>query len=368
MVMSKVWTPKSPEELRKLFESKVLKKPANPWFWFTFQKFRGKHLDDILKNSGDRTLLTRDLEDLRDDYEEIEEKIKESKGESRDYQTNDKRWEVFSLLLAQEAAKDPEVKSFWEDLGKPVEDVEGWINEHRAEEIAEDKGYETLDCPDYEGNADRIIRIPIPQEEEEEEVSPLFELKQLAQKLERDYGWREYQAVHFLLTKRPPRRVFAGRAWPLPDLGRVFLEVSPVLLPREVSQLYQLIRRDYQQPSEVPQAEEYASKGYYIFHQRYPWLDRVCLEVSPLLSTGAVSQLYQEILRNHGVKRSRSFKPKTYELILFVATEGEGKTWNERRMIWNDRHRGKDRFGSAEVMRKSYHRAVKTLRKQIFKR
>ena len=194
------------------------------------------------------------------------------------------RQDVISRLLATEAARDEEVRSFREYVlrgseVKPV-GVDGWIK-RQAEKDGPAKLWLTVPVPtgtkvrsfttfatteppltiSEEKPAILIQRRYLSyisllvgmDEDPTREVATaeggvLERLRQLSEALARRYGWNEALATNFVLTGEAPLVPSVEIRWSVPSnfttLARISLTVDPALSPREVADHYRRIRAE----------------------------------------------------------------------------------------------------------------------------
>ncbi|MBA2275022.1 MAG: sulfotransferase [Actinobacteria bacterium] len=150
------------------------------------------------------------------------------------------RKEMFSFLLAHEAAKDPEVTSFRGDiLGDRLLSLDhspAWIAE-QAQKDGAGRPDQTLE---YLGGSASPLRQPT------NEGGVLERLGLLSSKLAEMYGWDRSQASTFVLTGLSPiasniRTTTVGGV-PLSSTSRIVLEVNPAVTPRQLSKHYKRAR------------------------------------------------------------------------------------------------------------------------------
>jgi Sulfotransferase family len=150
------------------------------------------------------------------------------------------RQEVMSLLIAKEAANEPDVAAFRErSLGNrllTLDEVATWMSKQ--------------DTEDREGARADILEFlgtdPWPLRHRATEGGVLDSLRLLSSRLARIYGWQPFQASTFVLTGVPPsiaaiRSQVVGGI-PLSSTTRIVLDVDPAATPRDVVQQYSRVR------------------------------------------------------------------------------------------------------------------------------
>jgi hypothetical protein len=113
----------------------------------------------------------------------------------------------------------------------------------------------------------------------------LERLRQLCERLAKQYGWAEAQATTFVLTGEAPlisTITHNLKERELPSLTRIVLEIDPTLAPKEVGEYYRRIRQEV---------------------------------------VGA---------------RHREMTDKHLQLALFAAMRPDGETWAKRMAEWNE--------------------------------
>jgi hypothetical protein len=257
---------------------------------------------------------------------------------AQDYTPRD---EAVSRLVAEEAASDPEVRAFRRDPAHALpeqllawDELQAWLEEARSRDghagvpLPHSGALRTWWLPEvpvpdvYDKDVDRALRDPhapdlptiavqVAPDQWRAQVSwrrlwygtpgnagrealqtyvggQLDRLRQLSERLARQYGWTEAQAAVWVLTGIPP--LIAGASAEakerptIPALSRITLHLDPTLSPREVAERYRQIRQ-------------------YFMGKRY-----------------------------------RPLSGKHLQLALFAAQQPTG-TWAERMAQWNQEHR-----------------------------
>jgi hypothetical protein len=147
---------------------------------------------------------------------------------------------VMSSLVAEEAAKEPDVVAFrQQQLGDRLlrlDEVATWIAKQGVEDGEGRRG----DILEYVGSDPWPLRHPAT------EGGVLDSLRSLSSRLARIYGWQPFQASTFVLTGVPPLiagiRSEAIGGIPLSSTTRIVLDVDPASTPRDVMQHYSRVR------------------------------------------------------------------------------------------------------------------------------
>jgi len=254
----------------------------------------------------------------------------------------DRRWELISKILAEDAQEYPLVRRFRTRhlQGRLVnpEEVEAWI-ETTAEEDGPPTRWLTLPCPSHHtlpGRPDgsTVVEPPLVVRELtgglREEVKTLSwvgnqghvrrkpvaatgvlnGLRVLAAHLARRYGWHQASCTTHVLTG-----------------------VVPPLSPMRYEVSY------------------YGGSIY----QRA----RIRLEVDPEVSPSRLVDVYRKVRRRVRPRRRRPLSPKIADLVSFTLGHPE-TTWKERTKIWNKEH-PKWRYTHASNLSRDFHRAVRAL-------
>lgn len=254
----------------------------------------------------------------------------------------DKRWQLISKILAEDAQEYPLVRRFrrehlQERLLEPQE-VEAWI-EDSAQEDGPPTRWLTLPCPPKHTLTTRpdgsvVVEPPLFVKELshglKEEVrllswvggqgwvrrkavaaaGVLNTLHELAVHLARRYGWHEAKCTTFVLT------------------GQV-----PVLSPIRY-------RVSYHGGSVYERA-------------------RIRLEVDPGVSPDRLVDVYRKVRRGVSPRRRRPLSPKIADLVSFILGHPAG-SWEARRKIWNEEHPDW-RYDHRRSFSRDFHRAVASL-------
>lgn len=234
------------------------------------------------------------------------------------------RSEAVSILIAQEASKDEDIRLFRaEVLGDTLltlEEVDAWIQQQVQKEgpptawlevpLSQTKTNEyfqmkignalavslSLEIPaeqirQMRGIRGHILRYTVPDDEWERSVAVLIggvleRLQQLSEQLENLYAWPQAQATTFILTGNMP--------W-----------VSPF--------------------------------SYTLRRNSYPLLNRIILEVDPMVLPKVVTRSYSNLRKEMTPRRPRGLTEKHMQLALFASKHPNGK-WAEKMELWNKEH------------------------------
>ncbi len=227
--------------------------------------------------------LLQDFGGLRSSGIQRPRTVASSKRQGGDTSSIDRK-EVISRLLAAEAGRNEEVRSFRREvLGdamlKPV-GVDGWINRQarkdgppsrwltvpvpKGTEVKSSATYATTEPPLTISEETPAILIQrqylsyisclVPMDEDPTCEVPTAEggvlerLRQLSEALARQYGWDGALATNFVLAGEVPLvpSVEIRGSYPsnFRTLARISLTVDPALSPREVADHYSRIRRE----------------------------------------------------------------------------------------------------------------------------
>ncbi len=201
---------------------------------------------------------------------------------------------VLSLLVAEEAAQDMEVQAFRKKVlgGQylPSHKVTNWLQEKAREDepatwwvkdypIPSDQlVHHIIAITTSEGDTQHKLELHIPQpplalgmnvplsecltfrflfyrepgSEEIKEIptamnGTLEALRQLSERLAKEYAWTAADATLFVLTNHPPEiRPLTSTSQPkqLPALSRIVLTIDPALSPQEVAEHYRQLRQE----------------------------------------------------------------------------------------------------------------------------
>lgn len=154
------------------------------------------------------------------------------------------RQEVMSLLVANEAAIEPDVLAFRErELANrllTLDEVTDWVSKQEAEDAVNDGEGRRADTLEYLGVDPWPLRQPTV------EGGVLDTLCSVSSMLSRVYGWQRCQASTFVLTGLPPmmdaiRSQTVGGV-PLSCTTRIVLDVDPAVTPSELMKHYSRVR------------------------------------------------------------------------------------------------------------------------------
>lgn len=306
------------KDVRRKVEG-TLRRKVSEFHWQLLVK---DHYLDEYEQTGDLQLLIDRIRDLEKIEEESRGTHRETKDTTERIVEPDERLVYLARIWAVEAAELPEVVRFREKyLGGTLlrfEDMEEWIEATRkadgpgslwftlalrAEYIVREEGrlprlrdlLEALSNLPPDMLDQFVLRTPgetldyaVPQDEWVRRVpiqhdGVLYRLKQLAQSLERRYGWTEAAAVVFVLTGITP--------W-------------------------------------IPKATV-TTQG--VYHSP---TQRITLKVDPRMSADEVREVYAEARSSVFKGRDRPMSKKHLELALFLV-KNPRHTWREMASIWN---------------------------------
>jgi len=159
------------------------------------------------------------------------------------------RREALSVLFAQLASKDREVKNFREKVLNSkfplaAKKVENWLkSQDKEDEKNAGESPERGERIDYFVPKDEYERGFYPYKGEK-----LDHLAKISERLSDTYNWSKAQAVDFVLTGNSPFIPQLDVQWKyslsLPAASRIVLTVDPAMTAREVAEIYRSARRD----------------------------------------------------------------------------------------------------------------------------
>jgi len=109
-----------------------------------------------------------------------------------------------------------------------------------------------IDVPLSECLTFRFLFYRVPDSEDIKEIptainGTLEALRQLSERLAKEYAWTEADATLFVLTNHPPEvrpLTSTSQSRQLPALSRIVLTIDPALSPQEVAEHYRQIRQE----------------------------------------------------------------------------------------------------------------------------
>ncbi|MBT9260207.1 MAG: hypothetical protein KM310_10750 [Clostridiales bacterium] len=310
---------KTLEDVRKVLERRHGKIPDVVW-----EEFESMEIPQVaLGNDGDFEYVEEKLVHLLNVYKAGRgRKVPTSRAPKEETLPPDERLLALCEVLALQAANRPDVQAFRRDVlgGQLIrwDDIPAWVEDRAAQEsgpeflltvtVAVTK--EALPAPGAPPQEQlraaqqavatgqpvrygtEVILLPYPKDGATEWAfiaygGVLWRLKKIAQRLAKEYGWHEAEAVSFVLSGTVPilPRGRVKLSWRMSG-PRITLEVDPRLSRTEVARIYSRWRGRVFQGADKPIerkaarlavfAEEYRDSGLSwrelmaIWNQKYP--------------------------------------------------------------------------------------------------
>jgi hypothetical protein len=245
---------------------------------------------------------------------------KRTPARARERRAARSRMEALSALLAREAAQEPEVLAFREDVlkGQLIDhaQIEQWITEQGEKDGTASSWLSELLIPegtrtDFDGPAitfdpPLVIERLDPRQGDTFGVKSetlaygapgkawtqrvlvhsggvLDHLRHLGEDLERRYNWQPAQATVFVLTGKMPliptirtTRSFRG---PLSGTSRIVLDIDPTVTAQEVAEQYRQVRREMIRGRARPLSEKHSQLAFFSAGRPdgEPWVGRMAV-------------------------------------------------------------------------------------------
>jgi hypothetical protein len=259
------------------------------------------------------------------------------------------RAHALSILIAESASKDEEVRRFREDVldGRLLEldQVEHWIED----QVQVDKGA---------GRSTRLLQlVPLPpkhnirREQKGDFLDPPLNLKMLTRPATLHKKTLEYLVAGDEWVRRVPvaiggalerlqvlsERLAHNHRWH-PAQATLFVLIGATPLISVLSM-------------EVQPSSSGASTG----------LSRIVLTVDPMVPPAKVRTSYERIRQKIVGKRHREMRERQFKLAVFTKLSPEEEPWAKRMAKWNDIVPKKLRYGSTSNFKRDAERAVERL-------
>lgn len=294
------------------------------WQWLMAKNYVADCLEDIALSVPDAINKLADeirmLPSRSGDPANAPRMLEAARAPVRDRRAATSRTEALSVLIAQDAAQEPDVQAFRHDVLQDrlleLEDVEAWIKEQSEKQgppsfwlssplaipegtrIHRDGAVLTFDPPLVIARLDRrqsqstsplkreMLEYGVPGKDWTLVVlvrsgGVLDSLRCLSEDCARSYGWQLAQATLFILTGKVP---LVHAIWtetslrsPLSATSRITLKVDPMVTPQEVADEYRRLRREMIPGRARPLSEKHAQLALFTAQRPdgEPWAARM---------------------------------------------------------------------------------------------